>query len=107
MVPPMSRSPATTSSWSAMVEMTGCLVSGSNSAELASVDAGQVAGRLDDHALHAEADAEQRDLVLPGVPDRADLALDAAHAEPAGDQHAVDAVELALGALGASRSRRS
>jgi hypothetical protein len=35
MVPPMSRSPATTSSCSAIVEMTGCAVSGSNSAELA------------------------------------------------------------------------
>src|SRR3954452_22922685 len=34
-VPPMSRSPATTSSWSAMVAITGCGVLGSNSAELA------------------------------------------------------------------------
>src|SRR5690606_17983542 len=61
---------------------------------------GEVAGGLDDHALHAEADAEQRDLVLPGVADGADLALYAADAEAAGDEHAVDAVELALGALG-------
>ncbi len=35
MVPPMSRSPATTSSWSAMVEITGSTVSGSNSVLLA------------------------------------------------------------------------
>ena len=36
MVPPMSRSPATTSRWSAIVEITGCGVRSSNSVELAS-----------------------------------------------------------------------
>ena len=35
MVPPMSRSPATTSVWSAIVEITGCGVLSSNSAEFA------------------------------------------------------------------------
>lgn len=64
------------------------------------LDAGEVAGRLDDHALHAQADAEQRDPVLPDVPDRTELALDAAHAEPAGHEHAVHAVQLAGGSFG-------
>ncbi len=37
MVPPISRSPATTARWSAIVEITGCGVSGSNSVEFAPV----------------------------------------------------------------------
>ena len=49
-----------------------------------------VAGVLDDGALHAEADAEEWYLVLARVPDRRDLALDAARAEPARHQNAVD-----------------
>ncbi len=74
-----------------MVAMTGC---GALLVELQRVGAGQpgqVAGRLDGHALQAEAEPEHRDAVLAGVPGSADLALDAAHAEPAGDDDAVDA----------------
>ena len=44
-----------------------------------------------------EADAEERHLVLARVPDRLDLALDAAVAEAAGDQDAVDAGEMRRG----------
>ncbi len=47
-------------------------------------DAGQVAGRLDDDALQAEAQPEQRDALLAGVGDGGDLALDTAVAEAAG-----------------------
>ena len=49
------------------------------------------------HHLHAEAEAEARDLVLPGVAGRGDLALDAALAEPAGDHDAVEVAQAALG----------
>ena len=61
---------------------------------------GQVAGHLDDHALQAQAQSEDRDAVLARVPDRADLALDAADPEPARDQHPVDALEFGGGAVG-------
>ena len=43
------------------------------------VEAGDVAGELDDRDLHAEADAEERDALLAGDARRADLALDAAN----------------------------
>ena len=45
--------------------------------------AAQVAGHLDHHALQPEAQPQRRDLVLSGVAQRAELALDAADAEPA------------------------
>src|SRR6202034_3536296 len=48
----------------------------------------------------AQAQAEDRDAVLARVPDRADLPLDAADPEPAGDQHAVYSLEFAGRALG-------
>ena len=57
------------------------------------VEPGEVARGLDDHALQAQAQPQRRDAPGAGVPDRADLALDAAHAEPARDQHAVHPVE--------------
>ena len=85
----MSLAPATTSCWSAMVAITGSAAFGVELGRVGAAEAGQVAGRLDDDALQAKAQAEGRDPVDPGVGDRADLALDAAHAEPAGDQHAL------------------
>ena len=48
-----------------------------------------VAGVLDHRHLHSQADAQEGDLVLPGVADGGDLALDAPVAEAAGDQYAV------------------
>ena len=59
MVPPRSASPATMCSWSAIVEITGSGVSGSNSAELASVEPDR-AGRLDHDALQSQAQAQDR-----------------------------------------------
>ena len=53
---------------SAMVAITGSRRVGVELAcESASVQAGQVPGELDHHALQAEAQAEGRDLVLAGV----------------------------------------
>ena len=61
-------------------------------------EAGDVAGVLDDHALQAQAQAEGRDAVGAGVAQRAELALDAAHAEAARHQHGVDVGEVLGGA---------
>ena len=61
--------------------------------ELGGVGVGQahdVAGELDHRALQAQADAEERHLVLAGEADRLDLAVDAALVEAAGHEHAVD-----------------
>ena len=50
---------------------------------------GQIAGRLDNGHLHAEADAEVRNAVLARETHRFDLALDAAIAEASGHDDAV------------------
>ena len=68
--------------------------------ELARVRAGEpahVACELDDRALQAEAQAEERDAVLAGVAGGGDLALDAAEAEAAGDDDAVEVVQAPFG----------
>ena len=80
--------PATMSSCSAMVEITGWAVAGVELGGVGVRDAGEVARGLDDDALQAQAEAEQRDPVLPGVLDRADLADHTAVAEAAGDADA-------------------
>src|SRR5262249_28599777 len=56
-----------------------------------------VACKLDHRALHAETQAEVRDLLLACVAGGGNLALDAAYAETARDH---DAVELAQATLG-------
>ena len=71
--------------------------------ELARRGAGEpddVARVLDHHALQAEAQAEHRDAVLAREPQCAELALDAAHAESAGHEDAVDVGEMLRRALG-------
>src|SRR5215469_10764797 len=60
----------------------------------------QVAGYLDSHAMQAEAETEHWDAVLAGMPHRADLAFNSAHAEAAGYEHAIDVGEVACGTLG-------
>ena len=68
--------------------------------ELARVGAGQaahVARELDHRALQAEAQAEVRHVVLARVAGGRDLALDAADAEAAGHDDAVEVVRAALG----------
>src|SRR3972149_1526685 len=70
--------------------------------ELRRVGVGQPAdgpGELDDRALHPEADAEEGHSALAGVADGADLPLDAAVAETARDQDAVDPLEVRGGAV--------
>src|SRR5690606_26514690 len=52
-----------------------------------------VPGELDGRDLHAEADAEIRDVAFTGILGGEDLALDAAVAEAAGDQDAVDVAD--------------
>ena len=101
-VPPRSP-PAMISTCSSMVAITGNCVSGSNSLDEAPCEADDVARVLDDHALQAEAQAERRDAVLAGEPQRAELALDAAHAESAGNADAVEAGEVLLARPRASR----
>ena len=98
MVPPRSPAPSTNFFCSSIVEITGSTVSGSNSVEPALLEAGDVAGVLDDHALQAQAQAEGRDAVGARVVQRAELALDAADAEAAGHQHGVDVGEVLGGA---------
>jgi hypothetical protein len=77
--------------------------------ELAGVgvlQAADVARELDAGGLHAEADAEVGNLVLAGVADGVQHALDAALAEAAGDEDAVEALRAATRSLG-STSRPS
>jgi hypothetical protein len=56
-------------------------------------EAADVAGVFDDGALQAEADAEEGDVVFAGVADGGDLAFDAALAEAAGHEDAVDLLQ--------------
>ena len=67
------------------------------------VHAADVARELDDRALHAEADAEERRPRLAGVAHSRDLALDRPRAEAAGDEDAVDAAQLLGGLVGVER----
>ena len=68
-----------------MVEITGWAVVGVELGGVGVGDLREVAGGLDDDALETQAEPEQRDLVLTGVLDGADLAADAAVAEATGD----------------------
>src|ERR1017187_5418939 len=58
------------------------------------LQAANVARKLDDHGLHAQADAQIRDLILAGVANSVQHAIDAALAETAGHQDAVVAFQL-------------
>ena len=98
-MPPRSPSPSTISFCSSMVAITGSEVSGSNSVESAVLEAEHAAAVLDHHALQAEAQAQGRDAVGAGVGERAELALETAHAEAAGHAHGVDVLQV-LGSTG-------
>ncbi len=98
-MPPRSPAPSTYCFCSSIVEMTGSCASGSNSVDPAPAMPGDVAGVLDDHALQAQAQPERRDAVGAGVGERAELALEAADAEAAGDADRVDVVQVLVGAL--------
>jgi len=58
--------------------------------------AADVAGILDTGGLHAETDAEVRNLLLAGEADSVQHALDAALSEAAGNQNAVESIQLRL-----------
>ena len=89
MVPPFP----STISWSSRSDITGCGVSGSNSFELAPSSPHMVAGELDHGALQAQADPEKGNLVSARVRYGHDLSFDAAVAEAARHQDAVDAAK--------------
>ena len=89
-MPPMSR----TSFCSGRRSTTGNGRLGVELGRVGAVHAGDVAGELGHGDLHAEADAEVGHAVLAGEARGADLALDAAHAEAAGDQDPVALGEL-------------
>ncbi len=66
-------------------------------------ETGHVASELRDRDLHPETDAEVRHLVLARVTSGADLALDAADAEPARHEDAVHLHEQLVDLLGSER----
>ena len=109
-MPPLS----VTSAWSGMRSMTGCSVKTLNSLRVRIIGAERLARELDDRALQAEAQAEERDVVPARPADGPDLALDAAVAEAAGHDDAGDARQLvgdllrldALEVLGADPAHR-
>ena len=72
-----------------MVAITGSPRVGVELGRVRPAEAGEVTGDLDDDALQTEAEAQQRDLVGARVVDRAELALDPADPESAGDQHSL------------------
>lgn len=70
-------------------------------------DAEDIACVFDDHGLQTEAQAESRQLVLAGITQGADLAVDATDAEAARNHDAVDLVEGRRGAFfGGALGRR-
>ena len=88
MVPPRSR----TDCCSSIMAMTGWSVRGIELGAVGVLEPQHVAGKLDDGALHAQANAEDRGFCpILAIANRLDLALDPAHAEPARDEDAVDA----------------
>ena len=92
-MPPLS----VTSRWSCIRSITGCC---GRRVELGRVGVGQaehVAGELDRHRLQPEAQPEARHALLAGVAGGGDLALDAAGAEAAGDDDAVEVGQAAGG----------
>ena len=89
-----------TSICSAIRAITGADVLSEISVECASLRPEAVTGELDDHHLHAQADPQVRDVVLARDARGGDHALDAALAEAAGHDDAVelaDAVRVDLG----------
>ena len=62
-------------------------------------EAADVAGEFDGGDLHAETDAEVGDIVLAGVLGGEDFSFDAAIAETAGNEDAIDVADDFLGAL--------
>ena len=60
------------------------------------LEAGHVAGELDDCALQSETDPEERDAALAREADRVDLALDSAHTETSGHEDPVEIAECCV-----------
>ncbi len=75
--------------------MTGFFAFWSNSVLFAPSSPHTLPGILDHGELHAEADAEEGDLVRPCIRDGPDFPLDAPLPEPSRNKHAVDVLEVA------------
>ena len=89
---------STTSRCSSIRSITGCgRAAGRTRVELAPARPSTLRANSMIMHLQAEAQAEARDVVLAGVAGGGDLALDAAHAEPAGDHDAVEVAQAAVG----------
>ncbi len=58
-----------------------------------------ISGELNRGKLHTKADAQKRDFVLTGIPDRLDLSLDSTLAEAAGHQYPIGAFEQRLSTI--------
>ncbi len=76
-----------------------CVARGVELARVGLGPADHVARELDGRDLHAEAQPEVGNAALARVAHRRDLALDAALAETAGHQHAVDVAQQLGGAV--------
>ena len=63
------------------------------------LEAEYVAGELDYHALHAEADSERRHVMLASPFDGVELAFDAALAESGSNHHSVEVFEVFPGVV--------
>ena len=85
------------SRWCSIRSITGCGVVGSNSVELASVRPSTLRANSIVITCSPRHMPEARHVVLAGVAGGGDLALDAALAEPAGDDHPVEVAQPAGG----------
>ena len=92
-MPPLSE----TSRWESIRSITGYGLCGIELGRVGPRHAQDVAGELDRHDLHPQAQPETGQIVLPGVGGRSDLALDPPFAEAAGDHDAVQVVEAVGG----------
>ena len=70
-----------------------------NSVECAELKPDHVAAEFDHRALHSQADAKKRNAALAGKANGFDFAFDAAFAETAGHQHAIEAGQQPFGAF--------
>ncbi len=77
--------------------MTGWAVGGLELGRVRPGEPGDVACEVDRHCLQTQADTETRHRVLPGVAGSSDLAFDAAVAEAARDDDAVEVTQLPVG----------
>lgn len=91
-MPPFSRTPR----WVSMMSITGCGVRESNSVLLARCSPNTFRV-FDRHDLHAQTQAQTRDVVLAGIVGGRDLAFDPPFAEATGQHDSVEVAEATGG----------